>query len=138
MAESVEPGEPRHRGWYWLAMLAAVAALISGTVVAVLGYVHTSGPDGAVKGYFEALERSDAAAALGFGDLPNGSRALLSTDVLREQRSIAAISSVTITSVTRNGAEASVGVRYVLAFHDVRMNVTDTIGVHTSNNSWKR
>jgi hypothetical protein len=135
--DAAESGEPRHRGWYWLAMLAAIAALVSGTVVAVLGYTHTSGPDGAVKGYFEALERSDAAAALGFGDLPDGSRALLSSDVLREQQSTAAISSVTITSVVRNGPEATVGVHYVLAFADARLNVTDTVGVHASSNSWK-
>ena len=53
-------GVHRHRGLYWSAVLLALAALVGGSAFAYRAYEQTSGPDGAVKGYFAALSRSDA------------------------------------------------------------------------------
>ena len=60
------------RALYWSAVVLAVAVLAGGAVFAYLGYRSTAGPDGTVRGYFAALARADAPAALGFGRLPAG------------------------------------------------------------------
>lgn len=126
-----------HRGLYWTAVLLSVAALVTGGFVAVLAYAATGGPAGAVKGYFAALARGDAPAALGFGDLPAGPRNLLSTAVLREQHRIAPIRDVHVSSTDQAGHRASVTVTYALDFADGRQQVTDNVAVIERNGSWR-
>src|SRR5438445_5262352 len=101
------------RAVFWLAVSLAVAAILTGGTIALANYLDTSGPDGAVRGYFAALQRGDAAAALGFGDLPDASRALLTGKVLREQKRIAPIRDVTITHTDSASNQATVNVHYV-------------------------
>ncbi|MCU1657467.1 MAG: hypothetical protein JWO57_2123 [Pseudonocardiales bacterium] len=131
------PRRRRHRGLYWFAVLLAVAALVGGGVVAYASYAATAGPDGAVKGYLAALARSDAPAALGFGDLPAGPHNLLTSTVLREQQKIAPMRDVHIVSTDRNGPTATVTVRYRLAFASGTQQITDAVTVVSHKGSWR-
>ena len=114
-----------------------MAALVGGAVVAVAGYAATRGPAGAVRGYFAALQRADAAAALGFGDVPVGSRSLLTPAVLREQRRVASIVHVQVGAVRRTGSRATVQVAYALRFPDATSRVTVRIPVHDGDAGWR-
>ena len=127
----------RHRRSFWSAVVVALALLIGGSAVAYIGYQRTGGPDGAVKGYFAALGRGDAPAALGFGDLPDGPHPLLTSTVLHEQQRIGQISDVTIAHVRRSGDLATVDVRYDLAFSTTRLSVSDSVAVRKHGKSWR-
>lgn len=130
--------EPRrHPGLFWVAMLAALIALVGGSAFAYVTYAETSGPDGAVKGYFGALARSDAPAALGFGDLPPGERELLTSTVLRAQQKIAPIRHVNVVSARQAGDRATVTVKYQLAFADGAQQVADKVQVIRRGSSWR-
>jgi hypothetical protein len=126
----------RHRGLFWSAVVLATGLLVGGTIYAYAGYAATAGPDGAVKGFFAALQRGDAPAALAFGDVPAGPRTLLTRTVLREQTRIAPIQNVRITSVDRNGDTARVGVQYDLAFPGFNQLVSDSTTVRKQSGSW--
>src|SRR4051812_31040755 len=102
------------RALYWIAVLVALAGLVGGAAYAYVAYRATSGPDGAVKGYFAALARSDAPAALAFGDVPAGPHELLTSAVLAEQQRIAPLHHVQILDVSRSGGAASVRYSYQL------------------------
>jgi len=115
----------------------AVAVFVTGGTVALANYLDTSGADGAVRGYFAALQRGDAAAALGFGDIPDGPRTLLTSTVLHEQKRIAPIRDVTITRTASESNQATVGVHYVLAFPDGPQSVDDSVAVYKRDGSWR-
>src|SRR3954454_11020099 len=102
--------------WYWIAVVAAAALFGGGLALAYLGYAATSGPDGAVRGYYAALQRSDAPDALAFGSVPNGAHILLTGDVLAEQQRIAPMRGFSVVSTVQDGDRATVRVRYTLAF----------------------
>lgn len=125
------------RGLYWAAVLVALVAVVVGAVVAYLGYTGTSGPAGTVRGYFAALQRGDAAAALAFGDLPRGPHALLTDTVLREQRRIAPISHVQVVTTSQDGGAATVTVGYDLGFAAGVRHVTDQVPVRRAGDSWR-
>lgn len=127
----------RHRGLFWSAVLVALALLVGGAVVAYQGYAATSGPDGAVRGYFAALQRGDAPAALAFGTVPSGPRTLLSRTVLREQLDDAALRDIDVTAVQRDGDTARVSVNYVLAFSDLSQTIHDSVVVRRHGGSWR-
>lgn len=127
----------RHRGLFWSAVVVALALVVGGGAIAYRGYAATAGPDGAVRGYFAALQRGDAPAALAFGTVPRGPRTLLSRTVLREQLKLAGIHDVAITSVDRSGDTARVSVTYVLAFADQRQIIHDSVVVRRSGGSWR-
>jgi hypothetical protein len=122
---------------FWGAVGISLAALIAGAVVAYNAYTATSGPDGAVRGYFAALERGDAAAALGFGDVPAGDHALLTREVLREQLKIAPIQLVRVDVTNRTSDRATVTVRYQLGFANGPQEMQDTATVVHRNGSWR-
>lgn len=126
----------RHRRSFWSAVVVAVALVVGGGAVAYVGFERTGGADGAVRGYFAALRRGDAPAALGFGDVPDGPHALLTSTVLREQQRIGKISDVTIAKVTRHGDLATVDVRYDLAFSTTLLSVSDSVQVRKHGRSW--
>jgi hypothetical protein len=128
---------PRHRGLFWSAVLAAVIALVGGSAYAYVSYAATAGPEGAVKGYFAALARGNAPAALGFGDLPPGPHGLLTSRVLRAQRAIAPIRHLRVTGTRRSGEAATVSVRYDLDFADGRRQVSDDVRVLRRDGSWR-
>lgn len=127
----------RHRRAYWTAVAGATALVVGGSVLAYVGYERTGGADGAVKGYFAALRRGDAADALGYGDIPAGSRAFLTSTVLREQLHVASISNLSIVAVHRKGDTATVDVRYDLAFRTTRLSATDSVPVVKHGKSWR-
>jgi hypothetical protein len=125
------------RGLFWSAIVAALAALVGGSIFAYVTYAATAGPDGAVKGYFAALARGDAPAALGFGDLPPGPHELLSSTVLRAQRKIAPIRNVEIIATDQSGDRAKVTVQYDLAFAAATQQVADDVQVVRHKGSWR-
>jgi hypothetical protein len=126
-----------HRGLYWAAVLLSLVLVVAGGIVAYLGYTATSGPDGAVKGYFAALQRGDAGSALAFGDIPPGPHTLLTGTVLKEQQRIAPIKSVQVVSVQHDGSSrATVTVHYDLDFPDGAQRITDEVPVIKDGSSW--
>ncbi|MDP9094085.1 MAG: hypothetical protein M3N95_14435 [Actinomycetota bacterium] len=127
----------RHRGLFWSAVALCLAALVAGSVVAYTAYVATSGPDGAVREYFAALQHGNAAAALGFGDVPAGDHALLTRDVLREQQKIAPIQAVRVAVASRASDRATVSVHYQLGFANGQQEITDTATVLRRGRSWR-
>jgi hypothetical protein len=122
---------------YWTAVLISVVALAVGGVYAYVGYRATSGPDGAVKGYFAALARGDAPAALGFGDRPTGPHDLLTSAVLAEQQRIAPLHDLRITDVARAGSEATVRFSYQLGFARGNREVTGSVRVLHRGSGWR-
>ena len=118
-------------------MFLAVGLVATGITVAVLGYARTAGPEGAVRGYFAALQADDAPTALAYGTLQNGSHALLTSEVLREQHRIAPLQQVVIGGVQRRGSTATVKVRYVLAFPGLDLPVSADVLVHQSSGEWR-
>lgn len=126
----------RARRWYWLALAAAVALLAGGAVVAYRGYRATAGPAGAVRGYFAALQRGDAAAALAFGTVPAGRRMLLTGAVLREQQALGPLRGVTIERTSTSGARGTVRVRYDVGLAAAPEEVEDDVPVVRRRGVW--
>jgi hypothetical protein len=125
------------RACYWLAVLLGAGLLATGLVVAVQGYAHTAGPDGAVRGYFAALRAGDAPEALAFGDVPAGPHTLLTSTVLAEQQRIAPLSDLRIGAVHQHGATAVVHVSYTLGFAHHAVTQQAAIGTHRRGGSWR-
>ncbi|WP_375481867.1 hypothetical protein [uncultured Jatrophihabitans sp.] len=130
-------GPPRRPLLFWSALLVALAALVGGAVVAVTSVVGTQAPAGAVRGYFDALQHADAPRALGFGDVPSGSRVLLTSAVLREQRRNATIVDVHVATVRHTGSRAVVPVSYTLRYPGADVPVSVRIPVHDSGSGWR-
>lgn len=125
------------RGLYWAGVLITLAVLAIGVTVAVRGYAKTSGPDGAVRGYFAALARSDAATALAYGDRPAGPHTLLTATVLREQQRIAPLRRFRIRATEQHGATGVVHVAYTLAFRGRPISVRADVRVHRAGGQWR-
>jgi hypothetical protein len=127
----------RRRLLFGAGVVAAVVLLVGGGVVAYLGYTKTSGPDGAVRGYFAALAAGDASGALAYGDVPRGPHGLLTDQVLTEQQRIAAIKQFSIRGTTQTGARAQVKVRYMLDFPGDPQQVDSTVPVYQRDGDWR-
>jgi hypothetical protein len=126
-----------HRGLYWAAVLLSLVLVVAGAIVAYLGYTATSGPDGAVQGYFAALQRGDASSALAFGDVPPGPHTLLTGTVLEAQQQIAPIKHVQVGSVQHVGSgRATVTVHYDIDFPDGAQRITDEVPVIRHGSTW--
>jgi hypothetical protein len=126
----------RGRVRYWAAVAAALALFGGGLAIAYLGYAAPSGPDGAVRGYYAALQRADAPDALAFGTVPKGAHTLLTDLVLAEQRRIAPIRGFTVVSTVQHGNRAIVRVRYTLAFPDNPQPQQDDVRVRHTGDAW--
>ncbi len=132
------PSPPRrHRGMFWVAVLAALAVLIGGTVVAVTAHNTASTPGAVAKDYFRALGRADAPAALALGDLPAGPRTFLTSDVLRAALKVGKLSDVTVLSVARHGDTADVAVQYQLHAPAGAVVVNDTVHLTRRGHDWR-
>jgi hypothetical protein len=129
--------EDRRRVGYWLAVAGALALFTGGLAAAYLGYAQTSGPDGAVRGYYAALQHSDAPDALAFGTVPAGPHVLLTSTVLAEQQRIAPIRGFSIASTARHGNRAIVRVRYILAFPGNPQRQQDDVLMRRSGDTWR-
>lgn len=118
-------------------MVLAAVLFVGGGLFALRAYSRTSGPAGAVKGYFAALQRGDAPAALGFGLLPPGPRTLLTTNVLRAQQQEAPITDVRVGTVNSAGGRATVSVSYSLGFSSGIRVVDDRVIVVHQGRNWR-
>jgi hypothetical protein len=125
------------RGLYWLAVLGGVVLVAGGVTIAALGYAKTAGPEGAVRGYFDALTGGDAPRALAYGERPDGPLTYLTSDVLREQLRIAPLRGVDITGVQPHGRTASVDVKYTLAFPSANVPVAVAVPLHQVGGTWR-
>lgn len=125
-----------HRVAFWVAMLLALAAMVGGTALAATSYLDATSPRSVVEGYFAAVVRGDAAAALAYGQIPDGRRDLLTSDVLGAQRAIAPISDVAVLDVRETGDRASADVSYRLGFASGVTPVTDTIELTRTGRTW--
>lgn len=114
----------RHRGLFWVAVLATLAAVAGGALITATAYVSESEPETAAVAYFHALGRGDAAGALGLGDLPPGPRTYLTHEVLHAALSVATISGVRVLAVVRHGDTAKVTVEYQLGSRQVSDGVS--------------
>jgi hypothetical protein len=127
----------RHRGLFRLALAVATGALVAGVAIAVQSYLSTSGADGAVRGYFAALQRGDASAALAYGNVPAGPHDLLTSTVLAEQQRLAPLQNVDVISVAEHGNAASATVHYTLGFESGPRRFADTVTLHRSGGAWR-
>lgn len=118
-------------------ILVAMVSLAAGAVLGYRGYVQTAGPAGAVRGYFAALARSDAAGALAFGAVPDGPHTLLTSDVLREQQRIAPLREFSVTSTRQSGDRARVSVHYLLDFPNDPQQISAVVPVRNSGGGWR-
>lgn len=125
------------RAGYWSAVVLAVAALFGGSLYAYVAYRETSGPDGTVRGYFAALERGDASAALGFGDVPAGPTGFLTDEVLAEQESIAPMHDAQIVGVAESGDTAKVDFSYRLQFATGDRRIDGALNVVRRDSGWR-
>lgn len=125
------------RSLFVTTLVLAVALVVGGAVVAYVGYERSAGPDGAVRGYFQALQDGDAARALSWGTVPDGSHALLTSTVLKTQQRIAPIVDVRIGSVDRSGDRAVVHVRYGLSFPAGTVAVNAAVDVVERDGDWR-
>lgn len=114
-----------------------MALLAIGSVLTITGYLRKADPANTVRDYFAALERADAPAALGFGDLPAGRHQLLTSEVLRAQRAIAPISHLSVLAVDRTDGGAAVTVAYSLPFPDRTVPVSDKVAVTRRDGRWR-
>lgn len=114
-----------------------VVALVLGLTRAVTAYTATSSPTDAVGGYFAALQRGDAPAALALGVVPVGTHLLLTSHALQEQQKLAPFGHVRVGPVQRTGAAATVRVRYTVAAGG-RVYAQDTsVAVHDTSDGWR-
>lgn len=122
---------------FWFALLLATAILLGGAVVAAGAYTSAAQPETVVVAYFAALQRGDAAAALGYGALPAGSTTLLTPAVLAAQNIQGPIQSVTVHRVRRNGNRAQVDVTYTVGIVGHPVTVADTVPVVRAGHGWR-
>ena len=115
----------------------ALAALVAGGTLAVRGLrAGQLGPDEVVGDYFAALERGDASAALGYGTIPSGSRALLSDAALRAQQAAAPIRDLEVVSTRTRGDRSIVQVGYQLGTGPTGSTVAADVALHRDDGNW--
>ena len=124
--------------WLWRGgVLLGAGLLTAGLVLAVDGYGATGGPADVTRGYFAALARSDAPGALAYGDVPDGSHALLTGTVLRAQNRIAPLQGVRIGATRQDGAHATVAVTYTLGFAGAPQTIKAQVPLHEHDGGWR-
>lgn len=125
------------RALFWIAGLAAAIALCGGSAFALIEHHGNSGPASAVEGYFAALARSDAPAALAYGAVPDGPHDLLTSPVLAEQQRLAPLHDVRIKEVVQDGSRATVHFSYLLGTARARRHVSGAVGVVEQSSGWR-
>jgi hypothetical protein len=125
------------RTLFWAGVLASLAALVGGALYAYAGYRATPGPADVVTGYFAALARADAPAALGYGRVPNGPHDMLTSAVLAEQQRIAPIRDLRIVGVRAAGSRATVSFGYRLTFGRRPRAVSGSVQLVRGHSGWR-
>jgi hypothetical protein len=105
-------------------------------VVAYRSYRAATGARGVVAAYFAALQRGDAANALGLGTVPVGPHELLTPAVLAAQQALAPISDVHVGAETLRGARGTVHVTYVVGFRGEPQPQADDVPVVRRGGAW--
>ena len=94
-------------------------------------------PDGAVRGYFAALQRGDAPAALAFGDVPKGVHTLLTDRCWPSSSASRRSAASRVVSTAQHGDRATVRVRYTLGVPGRRRSRSrTTCGCGTTGGAW--
>lgn len=122
---------------FWFALLLATALTLGGAAFAVGAYRAATLPETVVRQYFAALQDGDAAAALGYGGIPDGSRALLTAGVLAAQNAAGPIGAVTVRQVRTAGDTALVDVTYTVDLPSGPDQVRDTVSVLRHGSGWR-
>ena len=132
------PAAPRrHRVLFWAAVVLALAMAGGGGALAFTAYEEETAPERIVLDYLTAVASGDAAAALAYGDLPEGEQDLLTAEVLAAQREIAPISDISVDVTVGPGDVASARVTYELGFETGPEQVEDTIELIRADRSWR-
>jgi hypothetical protein len=126
-----------HQQSFWFGLMVAVAVTLVGASFLVGAYLTDAQPETVVRSYFAALSSGDAAGALGYGSVPDGSHELLTDQVLAAQNRVATITGFTVGAVRQHGDAADVDVRYTLALPTGRTLVTDTVPVVRAGTGWR-
>jgi hypothetical protein len=122
---------------FWLGVVVALVTMVGGGWYAYAEYRATSGPAAAVRGYFAALARSDAPAALAYGTVPDGPHDLLTSAVLARQQQLAPLHDVHIVEVAESGDDATVHFSYRLQFASDDQEFTGSLQVHDTGSGWR-
>lgn len=118
-------------------MLLAVASVLVGGSMLFGAYTGQTRPETVVLQYFAALQRGDAASALGYGDLPPGPLGLVSPAVLAAQNAIGPIENITVRHVRQSGDTANVDIAYTVGLRTGPVTVADTVPVVRAGHSWR-
>ena len=125
------------RRLYWTAAALAVAAVIGGGLLVWDGLRTSSSAAGVVRSYFAALQRGEAAAALGYGDVPDGPHTMVTPAVLAAQRALAPIRAVKVVSTRIRGNAGNVEVTYQIDFAGAPQLVRDLVPVVRHGSVWR-
>lgn len=123
--------------FFWFGLLLSVALVLAGASLTVGAYTAAGLPETVVREYFAALQRGDAAAALGYGTIPTGSRDLLTGAVLAAQNATGPIEDVTVARVRRSGNTATVDVTYTVGLHSGPVAMADSVPVVADGHAWR-
>jgi hypothetical protein len=133
----------RYQHAFWFGLLLATVTTLAGTSFAVGAYAADALPDTVVRAYFAALQRGDAAGALGYGAVPDDGtqpsvqHQLLTSAVLARQNSLAPIRDVTVRKVERSGDTANVAITYLVDLPSGDQVVSDTVPVTRHGHGWR-
>jgi hypothetical protein len=112
-------------------------ALVGGSYVAVTDYLTTSPPAAVVAAYFAALARDDAARALSYGPVPDGTHDYLTATVLSDQLAIGAIGDLRVRSVSEHAQTAQVSIDYQLRSGAASRRVSDVVPLVRHGRTWR-
>ncbi|HEX5116201.1 MAG TPA: hypothetical protein VFW65_13480 [Pseudonocardiaceae bacterium] len=122
---------------FWFTLLLATALVLGGGSIAAGAYTADAEPGTVVLAYFTALQRGDAAGALGYGSLPIGSTTLLTPAILAAQNAAGPIQDVRVENVQRGGDSAQVEVAYTVGIAAGPVTVDDTVPVVRDGHGWR-
>ncbi|HEY1572801.1 MAG TPA: hypothetical protein VGG05_15770 [Pseudonocardiaceae bacterium] len=122
---------------FWFGFLLATALVLGGGSVAAGAYTADAQPETVVLAYFTALQRGDAAGALGYGPRPVGSTALLTAAILAAQNATGPLQDVRVENVQRDPDSARVEVAYTVGFAAGPVTVDDTVPVVRDGHGWR-
>jgi hypothetical protein len=122
---------------FWFGLLLSVALVLAGASFAVGAYQADALPETVVREYFAALQRGDAAAALGYGTVPDGSRDLLTDAVLAAQNATGPVEDFTVQRVRSSRDAAIVYVTYTIGLKSGPVAMADSVPVVRDGHGWR-
>jgi hypothetical protein len=136
VAASVRPARRKSRRGLLLAGIGCLLLALACGALTIAQYRTDRSPQTVVRQYFAALAAGDAAAALGYADVPPKGDYL--TDVvLHQQLRLAPLAGLVVQDSRLSGGRGTVSVRYRLQFAGGDEQVTDTVPVIRHGSSWR-